>query len=327
MIDVNWSQSVIRDPVKLTDCIELLVAFSRDAYDLRFNASDFNEILESDIVNEDDIRPLQGETIDDYRVHFEQAVSMVEKRTLWLNDNYPFRVRKKEIHWNTVINPDERHLVYIVLLACSLNSFIPHMKDQLRLVFEEISKIAMAAMFPDRTEVFQFGPSSEDRRALGLLASEAVPKLARLLNTQVISAEEIPNQRRDFGIDIMAVLGFEDAVPYSFFATAQCATGEKWWEKRHEAKIENGLGSFIRINAPHTNFLFIPHFPRVRFGEWVQDRGQTDNCILCDRYRICRLIETTGMFMNGNCPSNISVQLETVLDTLRENIADNSVLR
>ena len=46
MIDFDWSEEIIRDAVDLTDCIELVVAFSDDDYYGRFTHADFIDIVQ-----------------------------------------------------------------------------------------------------------------------------------------------------------------------------------------------------------------------------------------------------------------------------------------
>ncbi len=297
MVKVSWTKEIIKDVVRLTDCIEMLVAFSQREYDCRFNVSDFNEIIGTEVLNEDRDGYLQGEEIDEFRSYFDQAVSMVRKRAIWFEDVYPFKVESNVVYWNGSRDIKEEHLLYLVLLACSVSHHIPSMSDSLRSAFEELSKIAMKGMFPIETQVLQFGPRSADRRnVFGGAANKAVPKLASKLNAQLINEDQLPTELRDFGIDIIAILGFGDSVPYTFFATAQCATGEKWWEKRNEARAANELAGFIHLNVSHTNILFVPHCPRVQFDAWNEDPARTGDCVLCDRYRICRLVRSNDMF-------------------------------
>ena len=326
MVKINWSENIVRNPVDFADCIELLVAFSQSDYDCRFSFSDFEDILESEIVNEDRTRILQGEEVDEYMMYFEQAVSMIGKRAKWLQGIYPFREKSNQVFWDIAPESGVVYLIYLVLLACSASRFIPSMSAKLPSAFEELSCIAIASVFSEQTQVLQFGPKSADRRDLGWSAKKAVPKLAKKLNADLIQKDRLPEGPRDFGIDVIAILGFADSVPYPFFATAQCATGDRWWEKKHQAKVADGLGEFIHLNLSHTNFLLIPHFPRTKLDEWNVEPSLTGDCVLCDRYRLCRLIESNRIIRNGEIPVDSTEYLSDVLDVIVNSIDGNSSL-
>ena len=324
MVKINWSEDVVRSAVDFADCIELLVAFSRSDYDCRFSFSDFEDILESEIVNEDRTRLLQGEEVDEYMMYFEQAVTMVSKRANWLQGVYPFQAKSQQVFWDCSPDSGLIQQIYLFLLACSASKYIPSMSGLLPTAFEELGRIAITSMFSEQAQVLQFGPRSADRSILGWSAREAVPKLARKLNADLQQEDRLPVGPRDFGIDVIAIFGFADAVSYPFFATAQCATGDRWWEKKHEAKVANGLVEFIRLNLSHTNFLLIPHFPRIQLDEWNVEPSLTGDCVLCDRYRLCRLIESNQLIQKGIVPEDSSERLREVLKTIVNSINGNS---
>ena len=326
MVKVDWSKEILKSAVRLTDCIELLVAFSHSDYDCRFNVSDFNEIIGSEIVNEESDNFLQGEEIDDFRLYYDQAVSMVGKRAIWFEDVYPFKVDSNVIYWGGSQDLNEEHLLYLVLLVCSVSNHIPCMSDSIRLAFEELTKIAMKSMFSEQMQVLQFGPRSTDRRnVFGAAANIAVPKLANKLHAILVNEEQLPTESRDFGIDVIAIQEFEDEVPYSFFVTAQCATGEKWWEKRNEARAANELASYIHLNVPNTNFLFIPHLPRVQLDTWDRDAGRTGDCVICDRYRICRLISSKDALHEDSGFYQSLEYLDDVIVSIRGSVQENTI--
>lgn len=53
MLDFDWSKEIIRDVVDLTDCIELIVAFSDSEYNGRFTGANFTDIVQTDIFGDD----------------------------------------------------------------------------------------------------------------------------------------------------------------------------------------------------------------------------------------------------------------------------------
>ncbi len=251
---------------------------------------------------------------------------MISKRAKWLRGIYPFKEKSKQVFWDCSSDTGVIHLIYLVLLACSASKYIPSMSAKLPTAFEELGSIAITSIFSEQAQVLQFGPQSADRRDLGWSAKEAVPKLARKLNAELLQEDRLPVGPRDFGIDVIAIFGFADAVTYPFFATAQCATGDRWWEKKHQAKVAGGLGEFIRLNLSHTNFLLIPHFPRLKLDEWNVEPSLTGDCVLCDRYRLCRLIESNRLIRKGEVPVASSERLNDVLNIIVNTIDGNSNL-
>ena len=305
MIDFDWNEDIIKDAVDLTDCIELVVAFSDDDYYGRFTYANFEDIAQSALWGDDDSSFLQGEQVDDFSASFEDAMALIERRALWLGETYPFRVENGEVQFAPQTS-EKLYLWYLFLLACSCHNRIPSLRNALRVQFENICKEAMRALFPDWAEIFLFSQNSEDRRKLGWLAKEAIPALAKKLNAQVAPDAQLPNTQEEYGIDLIAICSFGDELEYPFFAFAQCTVAKEWWTKKHEAQARHALSGIIRLDTDHTNFLLIPHFPRINATEWREPRQHTINCILCDRYRICRLLEKSDPFTRQNMPPGIS---------------------
>ena len=286
MIDFPWSQEIIKDVVDLADCIELTVALNDD-YDGQLTRADFIQVVQSDIL-------LLGEQVDDLNEPFEGAMALIKNRALWFGEIYPFKQDDGGVQFAPSRTSKKHYLSYLFLLACSCHNRIPSLKYSLRVEFENLCKEAMRALFPDWAEVFLFSQNSEDRKILGWSVREAIPALAQKLNAQVYQEEidKLPDTQRECGIDLIAICSFGDELEYPFFAFAQCTvTKEEWWNKKHEAQSGHALSGFVRLDTYHTNFLLIPHFPRIKLTEWREDRSRTVGCILCDRYRICRLLE------------------------------------
>lgn len=317
MIDFAWTKDIIKDAVDLTDCIELVVAFSDDDYDGRFTQSDFQEIVHREPLGDDDSSFLQGDQADVFYPQFEDAMALIKRRALWLGEIYPFKEENGEVLFAPQTSK-KYYLWYLFLLACSCHNRIPSLKHALRVQFENICKEAMRALFPDWAEVFLFSQNSDDRRELGWLAKEAIPALAKKLNAQVEPDAQLPNTQEEYGIDLIAICSFEDELEYPFFAFAQCTVEKEWWDKRHEAQTRHALSGVRRLDTDHTNFLLIPHFPRITPTEWREPRKHTINCILCDRYRICRLLEKSNPFTRHNMPSGISKIIQEIQGRLPE---------
>ncbi len=302
MIDFELSQKIVKDVVDFTDCIELAVAFPDNDHGGRFTRAEFDAV-QREIFSEEEDNFLQGEQVDDLNAKFEEAMDLIKKRALWLGDTYPFRQDGGEVLFAPQTSK-KHYLSYLFLLACSCHNQIPSLRHNLRIEFENLCKEAMRALFPDWAEVFLFSQNSEDRKNLGWSAREAIPALARKLNAQEYQEEieKLPNTQLEFGIDLIAICPFEDKLEYPFFAFAQCTVAKEWWTKKHEAQSRHALSGVMRLNTDHTNFLLIPHFPRIIHAQWREDPSRTNYCILCDRYRICRLLEKSEPLICQDLP-------------------------
>ena len=311
MLDLAWSPDVTKDPLILADAIELLVAFADDDCNGRFTQADFQRYLATENL-------FSGDQADEHNEQFEQALTVIKKRAGWLRTAYPFCAATDEVTFapqTTISN----HLPYLFLLICSNGNYVPSLKESLPEHFEIVCKEAFRSLFPHWAEVLLFSQNSEDRKTVfGWRASDAVPKLAEKLNAGLVNAERLSRTQREFGIDLIAICPFDDRSPYSFFAFAQCTLQQDWWVKRHEASAENELTGFVDLNANHSNFLMIPFFPRHTLDEWSEDPARTGNCILCDRFRICRLLEKSDFFDSDNPPESIADVFDRIEESLVE---------
>ena len=315
MIDISWDSTITKDPLKLADAIELTVAFGDD-YAIPFNRAKFQTLVSTENLSDDGGNYLSGDQIDALVDKFEQAVSLICNRALWLGQMYPFSVVAGEVLFTPQVG-ERRHLPYLFLLVCSNGNCVPELKRALPDRFEDLCKDALGSLFPDWAEILSFSQKSEDRKTIfGWEANVAVPVLAQKLNTDPINLKRLPNTQREFGIDIIAICGFGDQSAYPFFAFAQCTVAQEWWHKRHEAIADSSLTEFVQLSARHSNFLMIPHFPRFKLDEWSEDPGLTGNCILCDRFRICTLLEKSNSFDHDNPPASVS----EIFETLEENL-------
>ena len=343
MLDIPWDSAITKNPLRLADAIELAVAFSKEDYNGRFTLGHFQHLVVSENLIDDDksfppedeaderneqyeqaealsdddqvLHP--GDKADERNRQYEQAVALIKNRASWLGDAYPFSVEDNEVRFSPQSSID-KVLPYLFFLVCSNSNFVPSLKNALPTDFENLCKYAFQALFPDWAEVVLFSQKSEDRKEIfGLAANEAVPKLAEKLNAVLINdGEQIPSTRREFGIDIIAICPFGDQVPYPFFAFAQCTIQQEWWNKKHEAKADTGLTGFIHINARHSNFLMIPHFPRYNLEKWREDLSRTGDCIICDRFRLCVLLEKSASFKHDDPPASVA----PVFKTLKQNL-------
>ena len=305
----------------MADAIELFVAFDGDDCNGRFTRADFQHFVAMDTLSEDDLTFLTGDKADERNEQFEQALALIKKRAAWLGLGYPFTAMTDEV--NFAPQPTgNTYLPYLFLLVCSNGNYVPSLKKALPTQFENLCKEAFRSLFPEWAEVLLFSQKSEDRKTIfGWAASDAVPKLAEKLNASLVNADQLINTQREFGIDLIAICPFDDQTAYPFFAFAQCTIEQEWWGKRHEAIADAELAGFVNLNAHHSNFLMIPHFPRYSLDKWSEDPARTGNCILCDRFRLCRLLEKSSFFESDKPPASIA----NVFKTLEENLVQASV--
>ena len=313
-----------KDPLILADAIELAVAFDYDTCNGRFRRADFQHFVDTENLSDDDLTHLTGDQADERNEQFEQALALITNRALWLGATYPYSVVIDEVRF-TPKTTLRRCLPYLFLLVCSNGNYVPSLKDALPFQFEDLCKEALKSLFPDWAEVVSFSQKSEDRKTIfGYGARSAVPKLAEKLNTTTLNADQLSDSPREFGVDIIAICPFGDRSSYPFFAFAQCTIGQEWWFKRHEAIADSELTEFVHLTAQHSNFLMIPHFPRYSLEQWSEDPGRTGNCILCDRYRICGLLDKSSFFDDDGPPTSIAGIFETLEENLGNVVIDTN---
>ena len=317
MLDFDWSKEIIQDVVDLTDCIELVIAFSDDEYNGRFTGADFMNIVQNDIFGDDKSSFLQGDKVDDLYASFEDAMVLIKQRASWLGETYPFRQEDSEVQFVPPTS-EESYLWYLFLLVCSSHNRIPSLQHDLRIRFEDICKEALRALFPDWADIFLFSQNSDDRKHLGWPAKQAIPALAKKLNAKVRPVT-LPDTQEEYGIDLVVICSFGDKLEYPFFAFAQCTVAKDWWRKRDEAQACRALSGVVSLDTAHTNFLFIPHFPRVTTSEWIKTRQYPINCILCDRFRICRLLKKSNTFTY----KNLSLPMHDIFQKIQKYLPEN----
>lgn len=315
MIDLEWSTRITDDSLILADVIELSVAFIAE-HNGYFNQSEFIHRIASEILDDQDQDFHYGDAIDSFVPKYEEAVGVIRNRAIWLGEAYPFRVESNEVQMDHSCASTDA-LPYLFMLICSNRKFAPDLYDDLPSQFEYLCKEALKPLFPEWTDVLLFSNDSNDRKSVfGVPANQAVPALADKLNTKPVDHANPGTGGREYGIDIVAICPLGDDSSYSWFAFAQCTLGARWWKKRHEAKAESELTSFIHLTAHHTNFLMIPYMPRVSLDGWRVDGGKTGGCILCDRYRICFLLGKSATFRYDNPP----VQLASIFNTIESQL-------
>ena len=204
MLEIMWGSDVAKDSLALADAIELAVAFDPEGYG-RFTRADFQHLVTSENLDDDNQSYLNGDEADERNEQFDQALTLIRDRKLWLGPAYPFEVVDQEVRLSSQPT-SRRHLCYLFLLVCSNGNSAPSLKTILPDRFEELCKEAFRSLFPEWAEVLLFSRNSKDRKTVfGYTAKEAVPKLAEKLNARVKNESQLPDTQREFGIDVVAI--------------------------------------------------------------------------------------------------------------------------
>ena len=352
MLEINWNEAA-EDPVVLADYIEMAISLDTAHAGLEFTYAHFVSYLQDEPFNQvssgfpdgdniDEMRPdfvqddlfdaetsgfLEGDNMDGMQRHFDDAVSLIGRRRQWLGDLYPFMVQGNDVRLS---NHSERNVwtPYVFLLACSHHDLIDSKSPSLDVEFEKICKEAMKSLCHDEAVVLLFSRNSADRRELGRSARAAIPKLASMLNATVAHECEMPGTPREFGIDIIAVDNMADELGYALLMTAQCTIAghpSDWERKKVEPKWDK-IGYFIPYDVPPTTVLFIPHLPRKQVDTWSVQAFHLNGSIVCDRYRICRLIQRHWKFPNSWAAQSVTQIVEDFIDREGGKLQENSIM-
>lgn len=287
-------------PYLFADLAELLVVVGYNGRN-SIHKNDLEAILGQQPVSEDEL--------DDENEAEEGAASSAERNSrtdrqledvmTHLNyregafgDAYPFRLVDETL---SVINPlTNKQRVYRALLACSrLRSFgrtgIPQRWAK---IFTNISRVALCGMVPLHATVRIFDANSEDRRNYYTTdLRQALVRLGRDLRVlQVYEAECLKqNSSGDAGLDLVAIVDFDDGAANAFALLGQCGAQEIGWPKKtleaHPLRYRN----FFHMQVDHPGVMFTPVCFRTSDGEWY-DNQAANGIYLADRGRILQLI-------------------------------------
>lgn len=221
MIPFDWSRETVCDPAKLADYVELTAAFFEDEYQGSFKWSDFQQGASENILDDSLRTYVLGDEADEFSAPYTDMLNLVEQRAAWLGESYPFTRINSEVIFSPSQSTSKPYLPYLMLLICTYHNDASYSSSELQNGFEDVCKLAMQALFPDYADVFLFSQNSDDRLKLGWSARKAIPALAQKLNSQVVPEAQIPDTQREFGIDLIAICGFDDFAEYPLHSSAQ----------------------------------------------------------------------------------------------------------
>ena len=206
---------------------------------------------------------------------------------------YPFQVEGEFLKIRE--NLTSKHRVYKLLLACSrLRSFKESGINQLwSKAFTSLSKIAMKGLVPNHAEVRIFDANSADRKSY---YSTNLKKALKILGKDLaVRIDEIECDKAgtsgDAGLDLVAVVNFDDGARTSYALLGQCGAQEKNWPQKtleaHSIRYKNFFHMIFELPA----IMFTPVCYRDSDGEW-SDVQSANGILLVDRIRMLKLIET-----------------------------------
>lgn len=209
---------------------------------------------------------------------------------------YPFKIEGKKIRRIECLSAEQK--IYLFLLACSrLRSFSQEsgVRQKWANSFTRLSKVALEGLFPVYADVKIFDAHSEDRKnyyghqlckALKVLGKDMA---VRSINEDSINAISL-HDMGDAGIDLVAMVNFQDNARNSYVMLAQCAAqGNNWPKKRFEGSSPT-LRAHFQMLYDMPSVLFISVCYRQSTGEWFNLCDISGTFIL-DRERIIYLIE------------------------------------
>ena len=274
------------------------------------------DIDETDV--DDDNEPDSDSATTNSRIdsYVEDAIIQYEYRAKVFGQYYPFELDEDSVlRINKNIN--KAKLTYIFLLMCSQTSWFREKSGtplNLADAFEILCKTALECLFPSPSQVYMFGPRSEDRKNIfGNKISDAIQVLASKMGATLDQKWQQKFNRRhktggDFKIDLVAICDFAKDTSSNFVAIAQCvaSSDEGYWSKK---KIEACMNFQSTLQFSHDPYpvLFIPVLYRYASGEWF-DSNCISGVLVLDRLRIINLLDSSGgtfpaqKFMKSTAP-------------------------
>lgn len=217
--------------------------------------------------------------------------SQLSYREKTLTEYYPFSISGEELHKNDHIS--EKTKIYRFLVACSrLRSFPgPGISQKWAKFFTDLCKIALGGLLPIDAEIRIFDANSNDRRTYySPDLRQALKKLGDDLKVRVIHEEcDRQSPSGDHGIDLVAIVRFDDGAQSNFAILGQCASQETGWPTKTLESHPISLRDIYSIQMDIPSVLFTPIAYREATGELVNNRW-ANGILLLDRGRILYLI-------------------------------------
>lgn len=223
----------------------------------------------------------------------EEVMMQLEYRSRALDTFYPFQIDGEELVILDELN--EKHRIYFFLLACSrLRSFGREgLPQKWAKSFTKISKFAMTGLLPTHATVRIFDANSDDRKNYYTTDLRiALKTLGRDLSVLKINEDECgkAGPSGDAGLDLVAILNFEDGAANAFALLGQCGAQETGWPKKTLEAHSMRYRHFFQMQFDYPAVMFTPVCYRTVDGEWCNNQS-TNGILLADRGRILKLLE------------------------------------
>ena len=233
---------------------------------------------------------------DVLREKLEDVFSHLEYRQKEFGNFYPYTVSDKQLSRKEHLTAIQQ--LYIFLLTCSrLRSFPVSggIRQKWAGYFTKLSKAALQGLLASHsgTSIRIFDSHSEDRENYyGHQAAKALEKLGQDMAVNLVIRRNLPNNPRDTGdsgIDLVAIVDFQDGATSNYVILGQCAAQEKNWPQKRLDNHPSALRHLFHQLVSPFNVVFIPVCYRQSSGEWFEIKHAND-ILLLDRLRILNLI-------------------------------------
>lgn len=223
----------------------------------------------------------------------EDVMAHLEYRATAFAPFYPFTVEGEDLVLHGDLTP--QHRVYRLLLACSrLRSFRrAGVAQRWAKHFAQLSKIALGGLLPQHATVKVFDANSDDRREYYSTNLRAALKvLGRDLRVLSINEGECDkvHPSGDAGLDLVAIVDFDDGASTAFAVLAQCGAQETGWPRKTLEAHSMRYRHFFQMQYDIPGVMFTPVCFRTSDGEW-SDNQSANGVLLADRGRILKLID------------------------------------
>lgn len=226
----------------------------------------------------------------------EDVLTQLTYRSSALNKYYPFTINADELVLLDKALLTDKQRVYRFLLACSrLRSF--DQKSGIRQTwakaFTSLSKIAMEGLLPQHATTRVFDANSDDRKNYySTDLRDALKTLGKDLRVLTINEEECmkAGPSGDAGLDLVAVVDFDDGASTSYALLGQCGAQETGWPKKTLEAHSMRYRNFFQMQFDYPGVMFTPICYRTADGEWT-DNQSANATLLLDRERILKLID------------------------------------
>lgn len=226
----------------------------------------------------------------------EDVLTQIAYRSTALTSYYPFSLENEGLILLDRNLLTEKQRVYRFLLACSrLRSFNNKNGTHQRWAkyFANLSKAAMYGLMPNHALVRIFDANSDDRKNYySTNLSKALRVLGNDLGVLNINQDECDQAgiSGDVGLDIVAVVNFEDGAATSFAMLGQCGAQETGWPQKTLEAHSINFRHFFQVQFEYPSVMFTPVCYRTANGAWT-DNKCANGALLIDRERVLKLID------------------------------------